>query len=240
MKHERKMWDRRHRSGAAAALIAFSGSIAIAGPDWIEDKDAGSSLGGAQRPRGTGTLHSISGSLSGADAPDFEDCYIVRVANTATFSLQVSNANFNPQIFLFRIGAAGGASGLLANDDRAVGNPLPRLTVVSNDDTNVVVSIPGDYMIAVTGFNRDPVTLTGPVFDQNTTTQVSGPDGRGGFNELTGWTGNGQTGSYVLTFTGAEFPSRSCYPNCDGSTGTPILTPNDFQCFMSAYAAGCS
>ena len=28
--------------------------------------------------------------------------------------------------------------------------------------------------------------------------------------------------------------------NCDGSSGSPALTPNDFQCFLNAYAAGCS
>ncbi|MBX3377237.1 MAG: hypothetical protein KF678_09580 [Phycisphaeraceae bacterium] len=30
----------------------------------------------------------------------------------------------------------------------------------------------------------------------------------------------------------------SCYPNCDGSTGTPLLTANDFQCFLNKFAAG--
>jgi hypothetical protein len=35
---------------------------------------------------------------------------------------------------------------------------------------------------------------------------------------------------------GASPPT--CYPNCDGSTGTPSLTANDFQCFINAYAAG--
>ena len=233
------MWSRRQRS-VVAWLVALSGTIASAGPDWVETGDAGSSLASAQRPGGTGTLNTITGELAGSDVVDFEDCYIVRVASTTTFSLQVSNANFNPQIFLFRISVAGGASGLLANDDRAVGNAFPRFTLVSNDDTNVVVTIPGDYMIAVTGFNRDPLTLTGTMFDQINTTEVSGPDGRGGFNELTGWTGNGQSGNYILTLTGAGFPSRTCYPNCDGSTGTPALTPNDFQCFLSAYVAGCS
>ncbi len=29
-----------------------------------------------------------------------------------------------------------------------------------------------------------------------------------------------------------------CYPNCDASTGTPLLTANDFQCFLNAFAAG--
>lgn len=30
----------------------------------------------------------------------------------------------------------------------------------------------------------------------------------------------------------------TCYPNCDGSTGSPVLTGNDFQCFLNAYVAG--
>ncbi len=32
----------------------------------------------------------------------------------------------------------------------------------------------------------------------------------------------------------------SCYANCDASTGAPLLTANDFQCFINAYAAGLS
>jgi len=28
-----------------------------------------------------------------------------------------------------------------------------------------------------------------------------------------------------------------CYANCDGSTGTPLLTGNDFQCFLDKYVA---
>jgi hypothetical protein len=29
-----------------------------------------------------------------------------------------------------------------------------------------------------------------------------------------------------------------CYANCDGSSGTPSLTANDFACFLNAYASG--
>lgn len=29
-----------------------------------------------------------------------------------------------------------------------------------------------------------------------------------------------------------------CYANCDGSSQTPILNVNDYQCFLNAYAAG--
>jgi hypothetical protein len=37
-----------------------------------------------------------------------------------------------------------------------------------------------------------------------------------------------------LSFTGGDG-----YANCDGSTGSPLLTGNDFQCFIDAYASGC-
>jgi hypothetical protein len=32
--------------------------------------------------------------------------------------------------------------------------------------------------------------------------------------------------------------TESCYANCDGSTATPVLTTNDFQCFLNRFAAG--
>ena len=34
--------------------------------------------------------------------------------------------------------------------------------------------------------------------------------------------------------------TASCYPNCDSSSGSPLLTPNDFQCFLDRFAAGAS
>ncbi len=37
-----------------------------------------------------------------------------------------------------------------------------------------------------------------------------------------------------------KFAGNDTYANCDGSTSNPVLTANDFQCFLNAYAAGCS
>ena len=34
--------------------------------------------------------------------------------------------------------------------------------------------------------------------------------------------------------------AATCYANCDGSTGAPVLTGNDFQCFLDKYVAGSS
>ncbi len=36
-----------------------------------------------------------------------------------------------------------------------------------------------------------------------------------------------------------SFAANSAYANCDGSTTVPVLTANDFQCFLNLYAAGC-
>lgn len=33
-------------------------------------------------------------------------------------------------------------------------------------------------------------------------------------------------------------PGHACYANCDGSTITPSLNVNDFQCFLNRYSAG--
>ncbi len=35
-----------------------------------------------------------------------------------------------------------------------------------------------------------------------------------------------------------EIAIKGCYGNCDGSTSTPRLTANDFQCFINEFAAG--
>ncbi len=36
-----------------------------------------------------------------------------------------------------------------------------------------------------------------------------------------------------------RFAAGDAYANCDSSTGTPLLTANDFQCFMNRFATGC-
>ncbi len=53
------------------------------------------------------------------------------------------------------------------------------------------------------------------------------------------------TGNPLLTANDFQcfinaFAANNPYANCDGSTGTPALTANDFQCFINAFAAGCT
>jgi murein tripeptide amidase MpaA len=55
---------------------------------------------------------------------------------------------------------------------------------------------------------------------------------------------DGSTGSPVLTVNDficfqSRFASGDSYANCDGSTTTPALTVNDFICFQTQFASGC-
>ncbi len=52
------------RIGAIALSVAVVSTPALAGPDWIEQADAGPTYGSAQRIVGIGVPHSISGTLS--------------------------------------------------------------------------------------------------------------------------------------------------------------------------------
>ena len=38
----------------------------------------------------------------------------------------------------------------------------------------------------------------------------------------------------------SRFAAGDPYANCDGSTTPPVLNINDFTCFQTRFAAGCS
>jgi len=55
---------------------------------------------------------------------------------------------------------------------------------------------------------------------------------------------DGSTASPILTANDFgcflnEFVMGTAYANCDGSTASPVLTANDFQCFINAFVSGC-
>jgi hypothetical protein len=56
---------------------------------------------------------------------------------------------------------------------------------------------------------------------------------------------DGSTGNPLLTANDFQcflnkYAANDTYANCDGSTGNPLLTANDFQCFLNKYAGGCT
>jgi hypothetical protein len=88
------------------------------------------------------------------------------------------------------------------------------------------------------------------------TTTVVGPTGQSDLRGLAGFRPtcgpapcyancDGSSGNPLLTANDFQcfinkFAASDTYANCDGSTGNPLLTANDFQCFINKYAGGCS
>jgi hypothetical protein len=199
------------RCSPATVIVAFTGLAAawvlpaLAGPDWAEVGDAGPTIGGAQAPMGDGPLNTITGELQGRGG-DFSDMFFIGVADPASFTMQVLNANFDAQLFIFHITAAGGALGLLANERRSLTDNRPFLTPIATDGTGAILDLPGDYLIAISGFGHNPISITGLIFNIANPTEISGADGPGALNRQIGWEGTGGTGTYTIEFTGAVFP----------------------------------
>lgn len=190
---------------SGAVCLLGTSLTAIAGPDWLESGDAGPTVGTAQVTAGVGQLRTIAGQLSlGVGGGDLEDLYIVSVTDPANFRIDLLNANFDSVLYLFNLTQANEAFGLLANDNSGEGFS-PVLTPVATDGTGAQVSSPGIYAIAVCGAGRRPVSINGNIFTFASAVEVSGPDGPGGLNPLSGWQGTGQVGSYVYELEGTGF-----------------------------------
>lgn len=182
-------------------------TTAFAGPDWTEVGDAGSFSDNAQVPTGNGMINSLTGRLGlrGSEM-DFEDMYVIGVDDPGAFSLTILNANFDAVLYMFHFTQAGAALGLLANDNSEVESTIPHLVGMATDGTGVTLDLAGDYLIAVCGAGRRPVSATGAIFNFETSTEISGADGPGGLNRHIGWEGEGETGDYRIDMTGTIFP----------------------------------
>ena len=194
------------------AGLGLTAAGAIAGPDWIEQGDAGSSAGTAQVPRRPPqaiSLRSITGSLGGDQrGGDFEDLYFIRIEDPVEWVVRPSETSFDAALYLFRYQPDGDeAFGLLGNDNEHVETNVPQLTQFSTDGSEASVSEPGDYILAVTSATRFPFSDTGAICLFETFTEISGPDGPGGNNPLSQWVGDGLGGTYRIEMTAVDFPS---------------------------------
>lgn len=213
-----------HRAAPWTTIAALGLTVcAAAGPEWPETSipvEAGSLPETAQKPLGSGQLKKINGQLLPASgllggAPgDFQDMYLIRIVDPVGFRASTlgapagSGADFNTQLFLFSVFEVG----VLANDDDLLsGTLLSAITSPATDGTGATIPGAGLYYLAITGFNSDPVSIPGPIFDQVTSTEISGPDGFGGSGLIVGWVPpTGARGTYSIDLTGVEFV------DCDG------------------------
>ena len=233
--------------GAANAVYHFDGTIALWGtytialtgacyaapPGWTEVHDAAEIFTGSQSITGSGVLEAISGRIpvdTDADLFEFRLCQPqIFTAETITGPGTLADT----QLFLFRPTGVG----IVFNDDdpQLTGGVRSRLSSAFTSNLPI-----GQYYLGVSGYDRDPLNTSGQQLWLDTPYATErAPDGPGAASPFAAWATNatGQ-GTYVVRLTGACYGPAACYANCDGSTGTPRLTANDFQCFSDAFAAG--
>jgi hypothetical protein len=110
------------------------------------------------------------------------------------------------------------------------GSGLP--VVVTFDLTGPGVAI---HDTSATGNTIEYQNVTGTMAAGTYTLKLEGT----GTIAFTGPGGNGSgAGGNQPLMTLVVTPAGGCYANCDGSTGSPVLTANDFACFLNSYATG--
>lgn len=194
------------------SALAMTSGFAIAGPDWIEDGDAGSNLGTAQDITTIGPIQTIAGTLGGQDTEDVYKLVILdgnSVGGQVQFGLNLSQGEgFDPALWLFD----SEGFGVLGNDDDPIlGGPDARLTTPSTDGVTLLLP-PGIYFLAITESGNVPLSFNGglglgegsfeEIFFFESSLEVSGPDGIGAGNPLAAWTGGpGSVGGYGVEIT---------------------------------------
>ncbi len=216
--------------------LGASSACAACPTPYAEVGDAGELPGTAQTPTGAGALVGITGTLTTSDA----DMYKIRVCDAANFSAAtVGLSTVDTNLSIYR----SDGTGVAWNDDHVV--IPPEATTLQSRLTNQFVGPAGngDYYLAVAQFNKLPQGASGSIWINDNTAgheyrSERAPDGPGAAQPISGWTTiTGTGGTYGIRLAGVCFPGASCYANCDGSTGSPALTANDFQCFINKYAA---
>ncbi|MBX3375659.1 MAG: proprotein convertase P-domain-containing protein [Phycisphaeraceae bacterium] len=104
--------------------------------------------------------------------------------------------------------------------------------------TNLFVSLddaPTVYDLPVVGMDN----VAGPWKSEGVLNTFAGMAAQGNWQLRVEDCAAGETGS-IAAFTLIVAAAPTCYANCDGSTGQPALTANDFACFINLYAAGSS
>ncbi|MCB9848200.1 MAG: hypothetical protein H6814_07270 [Phycisphaeraceae bacterium] len=214
-------------------MLAGAGlcSVALGGPTWPENPEAGALPATAQKVYGPGAVGTIFGSLGGpGPAPigvrgisgDFQDMYLIKIVDplafvATTFPGAGGSANFDTQLFLFTgpDHPAGPGLGIFANDEAPGALAGESLLTNNVTDGSMHPQLLADvhYYLAISGFNSDPVSPTGNIFNQATRTEQSGPDGMGGSDQINAWDANGDVGDYAISLQGVA--AQTLCPNSD-------------------------
>ena len=188
------------------ALITILGcsSLALADP-WIEVGDAGSLPGTAQIPTGTNPLTSIAGTIGSTTDADMFQIFIPVGATFSATTVGTAGTLLDTQLHLFN----SSGFGVYFNDDDP-GGGTTRSTLPAGHAFSPPA--PGIYYIVITAFDVDPTSPGGQIFLDQPFTAIHGPDGPGGGAAITGYLGSGDTGTYTIILTGAQFVNGAAVP----------------------------
>lgn len=217
---------------SVSALALSCAATSFAGPNWVEDGDAGSSIESAQPITNVegGQVQRIFGSLAGHSSasgidPDFEDLYLINITDPGNFMVSTASehggyADFQTSLWLFDADGFG-LLGNVYSPQSPVSPPGDvagqilgsTLLHFATDNTGIVITEPGLYYLAITGVPNHPLA-SGPtegmdIFEFDQFDEISGPDGPGGdFPFIKWWWGEGETGSYEIIVEGVgEVPA---------------------------------
>lgn len=162
---------------------------------WNEVGDAPELLPG-QMTVGNGALTNIVGSIA---VTTDRDVYCIHITNVAAFRASTvgqPGTLSDTQLFLFD--SAG--IGVTHDDDDPAGGTLRSVI------TNMFVTSPGIYYLAISGYNSDPLSPANLLIWNNTPFAAErAPDGPGAPGPLAAWTGTSGTGTYDILLAGVAF-----------------------------------
>lgn len=183
---------RPFRSTCVAVASTLAAVASASATSWIEVGDAGQLPITAQVTTGTGSLLDICGKLINKNDVDI---FCIRIENVAQFEATAS-APFDTQLFLFTLTG----QALSMGDQNAPGN--------QGRITSQFVPAVGDYLIAISRYNNDPVDAVNALIWNNTPRNTErAPDGPSTLDVLANWNngGNGSGGDYKIDFKGTTF-----------------------------------
>jgi len=137
--------------------------------------------------------------------------YLIKIADPSVFVATTDPnadgfAEFNSQLFLFTgpDHPDGPGLGMFGNDDVPMTTGGESLINNNTDDGVATPQLIGGlhYFLAISGFNSDPQSASGPIFDQVFPEERSGPDGVGGADPIGGWDSAGDFGDYGIALEG--------------------------------------
>ncbi|HYD00052.1 MAG TPA: GC-type dockerin domain-anchored protein [Phycisphaerales bacterium] len=218
--------------------VSFTASDAqgrsVAG-DILFAADVGDLPESAYTPVGTGPLDSISGVFSNSDV----DMYRINICDLASFSATTNGGtDADTQLFLFNLDG----TGVVMNDDIPDGRAGD--DTLQSEITGALLASGGEYYLAVSRFDRDPVDAGATAIWADTPYNAErAPDAGGG--PVAAWEGeNFGSASYTVTLTGVchSTGGGGCGPADLGATGgvpgaDSHLDNNDFVVFIDFFFA---